>query len=470
MIEKCSEKVLSRRSFLKAMGISTAALAIGSCAPATLAPTAPAATSTAPEAEATPTPGREAPTGRKTTIELFEIWGGGLFDQWVKLAEIYERDHPDVGIKVTFSPGHGDNPKLLTAVAGGVPPDMAMIVDFSTAQWVELGVMLDLTPYFEAAGLTGDDFWPAAWYLMNYKGKVWQMPFEVDPNFPFFWNKGIFRDVGLDPEKGPATIDEVDEFSKKINKIENGKVTRIGMVPWWTYGFGNSIYTWGWAFGGSFYDATKEEVTPDNEYVVKALEWMFKYAKEVGGPDQVAVTPPGLQVHFFGAGNVGMAPMVSANYRDVMKYNPDIEIGHGLLPYQPPGEQEPGAGAWISGWRLFIPIGAKNPDAAWNFIYWVVCTPEGTEAEWNTLGFPPGWKHAPVFEKIKADPLMKPYYDVLVTAKHAKDPIPVGAFYQAQLEELAGEAVYGRMTPLAAMREAKKRTMEEWQRFKEQQG
>ncbi len=218
----------------------------------------------------------------------------------------------------------------LTAVAGGIAPDMAMIVDFSTAQWVELGVMSDLTPYFDAAGLSGDDYWPAAWYLMNYKGKVWQMPFDVDPSFPIFWNKGIFEEVGLDPETGPVTIDDVDAFSQEINRIEDGVATRIGMIPWQTYGFGNSIYTWGWAFGGSFYDEANEEVTPDDEHIVASLQWMVDTAKAVGGPDQVSVTPPGLQVHYFGGGNVGMSPMVSVNFRDVKRYNPDLQIGQGL--------------------------------------------------------------------------------------------------------------------------------------------
>ena len=140
------------------------------------------------EAGPTPTPGRMAAEDRSVQLELYSVWGGLLFNHWINAVEIYEESHPDVGVNVTFAPGHGDNPKLLTAVAGGIAPDMAMIVDFSTAQWVELGVMSDLTPYFDAAGLTGDDYWPAAWYLMNYKGKVWQMPFDVDPNFPIFWN------------------------------------------------------------------------------------------------------------------------------------------------------------------------------------------------------------------------------------------------------------------------------------------
>lgn len=149
---------------MRLFGVGTmGALVLAACAPkpevtkeATVeeAPTKPEVDE-APtaEVEPSPTPGRKAAAGRKIQLELFEVWGGGLFDKWVQTAEICEEKNPDVGVTVTFSPGHGDNSKLLTALAGGVPPDMAMIVDFSTAQWVELGVMTDLTPYFEAAGL-----------------------------------------------------------------------------------------------------------------------------------------------------------------------------------------------------------------------------------------------------------------------------------------------------------------------------
>lgn len=473
-------EALTRRQFLRLAGATVGAATLAACAPTTTpVPTAEAPEATeAPaeepaveeEVEPTQIPERAAAAGRATNIEIFEVWGGAYFDGWVNTAMAYEESHPDVGVKITYAPGHGDNPKLLTSVAGGVPPDIAMIVDFSTAQWAELGVMTPLTPYFEAAGLKGEDFWKAAWYLMEYEGEVWQMPFDVDPNFPNFWNKGLFEECGLDPEVGPTTITDVNEFSKAINKVEDGVCTRIGMVPWGTYGFGNSIYTWGWAFGGNFFDAGKQEVTPDDEYVVAALEWMSKYAQDLGGPDAVSVTPPGLQVHSFGGGNIGMAPMVTANYLDILKYSPDMKIGHGLLPYEGPGESDPGAGAWISGWRLFMPVGAQNPEAAWDFMNWYCATPEGTQVEWDTIGFPPGWKASPVYEEFKADSALQAYYNVLETAKHAKDPVPVGAFYQAQLEEMAAEAVYGRMTATEAMVEAKNRTMAEWDRFREEQG
>ena len=134
---------VSRRQFLQFAGGAAGMAALAACvAPAS----GPADTgATTDEAAATPTPGRMAAEDRSVQLELYSVWGGLLFNEWINAVEVYEEANPDVGVTVTFAPGHGDNPKLLTAVAGGIPPDMAMIVDFSTAQWAELGVMSDLT-------------------------------------------------------------------------------------------------------------------------------------------------------------------------------------------------------------------------------------------------------------------------------------------------------------------------------------
>jgi len=469
-------KKLSRRQALKAIALGAAGATLAACGVTTGSPgsanktpaTTPAA-SQAPPPAANATPAvREAPKGRKIVLELYSVFAGNEHQGWIKLAERYEQVQSDVGIKITYSPGHQDNPKLLTSIAGGAAPDLAHLTPFSTPQWALLGVMTDLTEYVKQEGWTEDDWFPPAWNDMQWEGKFYQVQWDADPNFPFFWNQNLFEEVGLDPEKGPQTIDEVDEYSKKINTIRNGKVVRIGMIPWDVYGPENSLFTWGWSFGGEFWDPDKQEVTPDNDYVVKALEWMVRYAKSVGGPDKLSVTPPNLQLHPFGSGNIGMYPLVVPNYRDIRNAKPDMKIGHGLLPYEPPGAKQPGAGAWFGGWGLFIPKGAKNPDAAWEFIKWVSATPEGTKAQWETVGFPPAWKKAPVLEEIKNDPIMGPYYNVLISAKHSRPAIPVGAYYFGQLGEQVGEAINGKKTPLAAMRTAKENTMKEMQRFMKQ--
>lgn len=454
---------LTRRTALKTIGLGATALSLSGCGVIMGAPS--------PTLSAQ---GKEAAQGRKTVIELYNVFGGVDNDHWVNLARKFEEAQSEIGIKITYAPagggGGGDNPKLLTAIAGGNPPDLAQLTPFSTPQWAALGVMTDLTPYIKAAGITGDDFWPAAWNDMNWQGKVWQVQWDADANFPFFWNKQVFEEVGLDPDKGPQTIDEVNEFSKKINKTTNGNISRIGMIPWDNYGASNSLFTWGWAFGGEFYDREKQVVTPDNEYIVKALEWIVQYAKSVGGADHVAVSPPNLQLHPFSTGNVGMAPLVATNYRDIVKALPNMKIGAGLLPSQGPGATQPGAGGWLGGWSLFIPTGAKNPDAAWEFIKWVSISDEGTKAQWDTVGFPPGYSKAPVLQEIKNDPVMAPFYTTLINAKHSRPAIPVGSFYAGILNDLVGEAVYGKMTPLEALREVKKRTTKEWDDFNREHG
>ncbi len=470
---------MTRRRFLEITGVSAGMMTLAACgAPAggpvarTTATAVPAGDTAsggagAAEVEPTPTPvpPRQAAAGREIVIELYSVFAGAEHAGWIKTAEAFEAAQDKIGVKITYSPGHAENPKLLTAVAGGAAPDLAQMTPFSTPQYAELGVMTDLTEYMQQAGLTEDQFFPAAWTDMNYQGKIWQMQWDADPNFPFFWNKDLFEEVGLDPDKAPETIAEVDEAIAKINQIKGGKVTRIGMIPWDQYGPSNSLFTWGWAFGGEFYDRETERVTPDNEYVVKALEWMAGHAKKIGGPDKVSVAPPNLQGHPFGTGNIGMSALVTPNYRDIKEAG-KFEMGTGLLPYAPPGAKAPGEGAWFGGWALFIPKGAKNPDAAFEFMKYVSATKEGTETQYKTVGFPPAWKLSPALELMKNDPDMKPYYDVVTTAKHSRPAIPAGAFYFSTLDELVSEVINGKKQAGAAMKEAKERTEKEMERVK----
>jgi multiple sugar transport system substrate-binding protein len=457
------QHLMNRRTALKSIGLGTTALTLSSCGIIVGSP--PAGITSL---------GKDPAPGRKVNIELYSVFGSQDAAHWIKLAEIYEQIQPDVGVKITHAPSPnssgGDNPKLFTAIAGNNSPDLAHITPFSTPQWVELGIMTDLTPYFERDGLSANDFWPVEWHDMTYKGKVWQVNWDTDPNFPFFWNKDLFEKAGLDPDKPPQTIDEVDEYSKKINSVSGGNVIQIGMIPWSVYGYANSMFTWGWAFGGEFYDEEKREVTPDNEYVVKALEWMVNYAKSVGGADRVNIQPPNVALPAFATGMVGMAPLVSANRRQMMQTSPNLHMGATLLPYQAPGATQPGSGAWLGGWSLFIPRGAKHPDEAWNFIKWVCASDQGTAAEWNTVSDPPCYTKAPILENIKNDSIMGPYYETIITAKHSRPNIPVGAFYVTQLEQLVSAAIYGQMTPLQALRQVKQNTMQEWDRFRRELG
>ncbi|MBV9228636.1 MAG: extracellular solute-binding protein, partial [Chloroflexi bacterium] len=250
-IDECS-RLFTRRDAIKTLGLGATALALAGCEVMVGSP--PKSLSSL---------GKDPAPGRSTVIDIYCGFGTAIGIGWIKLATKYEQLHPDIGVRITYAPtsssGSGDNPKLFTAIAVDTAPDIANLTPFSTPQWAELGIMSDLTPYLQRDGLTAETFFPVAWHDMNYKGKVWQVQWDADANFPFFWNKDIFEKVGLDPERPPQTIEEVDEYSRKINLTQGGSVVRIGMVPWGPYGFSNAMFTWGWAFGGDFYDVDKEE-------------------------------------------------------------------------------------------------------------------------------------------------------------------------------------------------------------------
>ncbi|WP_157973776.1 extracellular solute-binding protein [Desertihabitans aurantiacus] len=413
-------------------------------------------------------PNKEPAAGRRTEIEVYNNFGADVGSGIVQCAAAFEAAQDDIGVRVTFAPavGAGDTvpQKLLTAIAGGQAPDVAFCDAAVTPAWTRLQIMTDLTPYFERDGLRLEDFYAPCAASMAYEDRVWSLQWDADPNFPFFWNKGLFEECGLDPEKPPATIEEIDACAKEIDRVERGRATRIGIIPWDQYGAANSMLTWGYAFGGEFWQEGTNLVTPDDEPVVAALEWMAASAARVGGADAVSIAPPSLTSHPFSTGNLGMSCLVSANLLEIRQLHPELEIGATLLPYQAPATA-PGQGAWLGGWSAFVPRSASQPDAAWEFIKWLAVSDEGTRTQWENIGFPVGYAKAAVNETIRSDENAGIYHRNLVDMKNTRPLITVNSFYSQQLEEKVQRAIYGQVAPDAAMQEVKALTTREAERF-----
>ncbi|MCK5622550.1 MAG: ABC transporter substrate-binding protein, partial [Alphaproteobacteria bacterium] len=72
-------------------------------------------------------------------------------------------------------------------------------------------------------------------------GKTWGIPFQRS-TIVMYYNKDAFREAGLDPNKPPATWDELVSAGKKLNKGTAGHMDRWGMMipstgyPYWMFG------------------------------------------------------------------------------------------------------------------------------------------------------------------------------------------------------------------------------------------
>lgn len=404
--------------------------------------------------------------GRARVIEMYNPFGGRGGRAWAAMAQLYEEIQDEVAVRVTYAPMSADTQvRLLTAVASEAPPDVAFVLPEHYPQLTGLGVTTDLGPYLQASGLGEADFNPAIWAAMTVTGAVYALPAMVDPNFPLFYNRGVLADAGLDPDAPPVTLDDLSAMSDVILERQGRAITRIGTVPWDYYGFSNSLYTIGFAFGARFVTPENDRVTTEDPAVVTALEWIVDFAERAGGAASIAVTPPGYALPVLGTGNIGMAPMTANDARNLAD-NSDVDLGAAPFPYAA-GSGEPGGATWIGGWNLFIPSDAADPDAAWDFIRWATTTAEGTSENFDRMANIPGLVEAPALEDLEADPVLGVFAGVLRDARNVRPTIPVAATLSQQLDIYVGQAVFGQIAPQQALERVSEITNAAWDDFRE---
>jgi multiple sugar transport system substrate-binding protein len=144
--------------------------------------------------------------------------------------------------------------KLRVAVRGGGGPNLAVLPILWGVEFAAGGFLRPLSP--EAVGLTADKFWPKALNSNKWRGETYGLPTNNE-TMAFIYNKEIFKQAGLDPEKPPATWAEVAEFSKQIKT--NLGISGLGMVA--RLNHGNTPFRFMpvmWAYGGSVMDETED--------------------------------------------------------------------------------------------------------------------------------------------------------------------------------------------------------------------
>lgn len=234
--------------------------------------------------------------GKKTVIRVWHVWGGPVLESYLRGVTAFEDAHPGIACDTLFVPNDLSNSqKFYTAVVGNCAPEVVFIDGPQVAEWAERGLLTPLDDLLTDSGYDParlrNEFFEPCWKQCRYRGRTWAITYCADPNFVLFWNKDSFRQAiedgdiaasAIDPDRPPTTLADLDLYTDAITKYAgtgvNRRLVRVGLVPWGVYGRANSIFTWGWAFGGTFYDEDSRRVTADDPRIVQALEWMIRFA------------------------------------------------------------------------------------------------------------------------------------------------------------------------------------------------
>src|SRR5437660_1296344 len=147
----------------------------------------------------------------------------------------FEKANPGIKIKPVYTGTYQDTvTKILTAAKSGEPPQLAVGLSTDMFTLIDEDVILawdEAAPGPEAKAWIGA-FYPGFMANSQAEGKTWGIPFQRSTVVQY-WNKAAFKEAGLDPEKPPATWNEMAQMAAKlVKKDASGNVSRWGvMVP-----------------------------------------------------------------------------------------------------------------------------------------------------------------------------------------------------------------------------------------------
>jgi len=170
--------------------------------------------------------------------------GGPVTKTIDQMAADFGKENPDIKVNPIYSGTYQESiVKALTAVKSGKPPQLAVLLSTDMFSLIDEEAIV---PIDDIAKSADDRKWLDGFYksfMMNSRtgGKTWGIPFQRS-TIVLYWNKEAFKEAGLDPEKGPATWDQMVEFAKKLTKTDaSGNVTQWGVkipssgFPYWLF-------------------------------------------------------------------------------------------------------------------------------------------------------------------------------------------------------------------------------------------
>lgn len=302
-----------------------------------------------------------------------------------------------------FTPWDRAIAKLVAAVqAGAEVPDLMDTGTNNVNIFYQNGTVQDLSEWAKAQPWYADMDESALKQCTGPDGKLYCIPLAIRPSTVFVWKDRF-------PNGFPKSTDEMLKECERLKAEGKYALTFFGSTAFNGNGAERAVFQAITSFGGGYDDGSGKLKlnTPEN---VAAVTWLRAMVQNGCVPD-IAFAGGFQEEEAFKDSSAGAFPTGLFGYRYVnpltapsgKKYETKTEqdmfdaIDAGdvyLAPHPAPEGSKPGCGAYVAG--LSIPTGAKNVEAAHDFINWMM-TPEQNPA--YVLGPGAGF---PVLKSIQA--------------------------------------------------------------------
>lgn len=397
----------------------------------------------------------------KTKITFWAPATGEVFKVYKEAVELFNSKSKNVEVEIVSIPDM--ERKLLVAVAGGAPPDVAVHwAPMAMREWIERDSIIPLSPFIEAENFDLSNYVPECLKQVTFYGQIWGLPLTSSLKPVLYWNKDLFAEVGLNPNLGPKSWKDLVAYSDKLTVKQGDKIVRIGFTPLWAHiGEGGVGMIWLVQNGAKIVssDGNKVQGYINTPEAVEALQFVADLANRYGREAYQTfssqfgsgINDPFLTGRIAIAG--GSSPMA---VRGVLYYKPDFKLGYSLLP-TPTGKNHI---TFTQGSAMIIPKGSKHPKEAWEFIKWFT-GPQQTHLG-RKIGYNPG--NIIALKKtgdVLSSKIVLAWYKNIVNIPQT----PVHGMLFDEFAKARNEVIYGRKTAKQALDDLANKIQEEIDKF-----
>lgn len=460
------ERRITRRNFLKSAALVGAGSILAACTTTTQTPEeAPAE-----EQPAAEEPIEEVPAKEGVLLRHWSGWGGeGYTTAWDNIQKLdgFKEILGSNTLEVKLSMGEE---AILTAIAGGDPPDNATNINYMG--FMSRGTCMDIGDLVAAGNNKKEDFIEANWELGIYKGVQYGIPTqECFLQYGVNYNLKLIQEAGLDPEKFPETWDELLDWHIKLTQRDAaGNVTRIGVNAYGAMAEGiwdTSAWEAALSWGFDWFDIETGKFNLNNEFMVDVFRTKKLFIDEVGADNMAALYNVEGRDTWGGAYNGEVECMIIEGYwhpGETMFAAPEVAANNRAaflpVPASRKGTKVQGAGGHT--WTIFTT--SKDPETIYK-IGEFLNTQEPCDIIWKSQGWLPAVKSYLNTVDSSIYPGLDFYFKSLEEANYWQAPFKceITSFVSNEYTSLREKVNRDEMTPEQAAEELQTRCETEYQ-------
>jgi len=376
--------------------------------------------------------------------------GGPLTKIVDSMVSDFEKVNPDISVNAIYAGNYNDaRIKSLAALKSGEPAQLAVMFSIDVYDLIEQNAIVS----FSDIAKTKKDkewlhsFYPALMENGTTLGKIWGVPFQRS-TIVMYYNKDMFAQAGLDPNKPPKTWKELAYDAKKLTTKNRWGI----MIPSTGYPY--------WMFqalakqnGEVLMDKDGKKTFFNNKGVISALQYWFDLSHKYSAMPKGTIEWGTLRQNFLD-GKTAIMWHSTGNLTAVKKAA-KFDFGVAMLPAMKMRGTPTGGGNFY----IFKNSTEKEKEASLKLIKFM--TSPKRSAQWSIktgyIGI------SPAAYKTEA---LKRYVKEFPPAKVARDQLKfataeLSTYQTGRVRKLLNDAIQaaltGKKTPKSALDDAQKR-------------